>query len=61
MRRHATLDGLAFLAAAGARMRDPGPWLFVCFLQRDGWTPFRIAQRKGHADVAAVLAEVGGR
>ena len=60
MRRHATLDGLAFFAAAGARMRDP--WLFVCFfLQRDGWTPFRIAQRKGHADVAAVLAEGGGR
>ncbi len=37
-----------------------GPWSCVC-LQRNGWTPFRIAQRKGHADVAAVLAEAGGR
>ncbi len=33
---------------------------YVCVWQK-GWTPFRIAQRKGHADVAAVLAEAGGR
>ena len=39
----------------------PGRGYLCVFLQRDGWTPFRIAQRKGHADVAAVLAEGGGR
>ena len=35
-------------------------YLCVCVWQ-DGWTPFRIARSRGHADVAAVLAEAGGR
>jgi hypothetical protein len=34
---------------------------YVRVCQRDGWTPFGIAQRKGHPDVAALLAVAGGR
>jgi hypothetical protein len=35
-------------------------YVCVCVCQ-DGWTPYRIARSRGHADVAAVLAEAGGR
>ena len=37
-------------------------YLCVCVcVWQDGWTPFRIARLRGHADVAAVLTEAGGR
>ena len=57
---YANFCGPCVLLAAGvARVRVIRG--YVCVYQRDGWTPFRIAQWKGHSDVAAVLTEAGGR
>ena len=57
--RHGTCALQAAAAAAALVVLD---YLCVCVcVWQDGWTPFGIAQLRGHADVAAVLTEAGGR